>query len=163
LNEEKVIDMDELKMPALTDWLGVLTVVALVAFVGHEVWRRRLRRRFLRERRLLTDTAFCQAVAAASQEEPWWVELRRALAAQCGLPAEMVCPDDALDTLETMTFDGWDFHELICTLEERLNIPIRRVVEEHPQPGESSETVRGLGECLAKTIRAFGPTSENGE
>lgn len=52
-------------------WPGVLALVALAALVGHEVWRRRARRRFLHQRRLLTDTAFCQAVAASPEEGRW--------------------------------------------------------------------------------------------
>jgi hypothetical protein len=138
-------------------WFGVLAIVTLTVFVGHELWRRRARRCFVRQRPLLTDAAFCEAIAAVPAERRWWVELRRALAIQCGLPTEAVGPDDGLDTLERMTVDGWDFFELLCTLEARLNIPVGRLIEEHPIKGKCPETVRGLGEGLAETLRAAAP------
>jgi hypothetical protein len=148
-----------------TAWLGAGAVVCgallgLAALVGDEVWRRRIRRRFLRQRPLLAATSFCQAVAASPGEERWWVELRRALAAQCFLPAEAVYPDDTLDTLEAMTFDGWDFFELECILEEELGMPIPDSAEEHRSTRDGPETVRDVGESLVRTLRASIPSSE---
>jgi hypothetical protein len=144
--------------------MGLYAALAFVAFVvavaGHEVWRRWVRRRFLRARQLLGDAAFCEAVAAPVQEAPWWVELRRALAEQCGLSAEAILPEDKLDTLEAMTFDGWDFHDLHFTLMERLNIPTSRLVEEDAGAGEWPTTVRGVGQALARVLRAVVPPGE---
>jgi hypothetical protein len=142
-------------------WFIALALVAFVVAVGiHEVWRRRFRRRFLRVRPSLSDEAFCQAVAAPAREAPWWVALRRGLAEQCGLSADAVHPEDKLDTLEAMTFDGWDFHDLFFTLKERLNIPISRLVGEHPGAEESPATVRSVGEALARALRASVPPGE---
>jgi hypothetical protein len=132
----------------------------LAELVGLEVWRRRIRRHFLRQRPLLTATSFCQAVAASPEEEWWWVEIRRAVAAECGLPAEAVYPDDTLDTLEAMTFDGWDFQVLVCILEEELGMPIHGSAVEHQSTRDGPETVRDLGESLVRTLRASIPSGE---
>jgi hypothetical protein len=137
------------------EWLGFLGLILSVAIVWHEVQRRTRRHNYFWQRELLTDTAFCQAVEAAPEEGQWWTELRRGVAAQVGVPPEALYPDDRLDTLETMTCDGWDFRWLEYTLEDQLRMPVSRLVQEYPSTGECAETVRALGESLVKLLRAF--------
>ena len=134
--------------------IGVVVVALILMLVADEVKRRRFRRRFLSNRLPMPEEAFCDEVSAVSpMDRLIWGALRRAVAEQCGITAEAIRPDDELDTLFRMTFDGWDFLGLLFRLAFQLGIRIRHDQQFPPLVGPPPKSFREFGEFLVAHMR----------
>jgi hypothetical protein len=105
-------------------WIIGFLALAIM-FTGHAFFIRRLRSRFVAEHPPLPDDAFCEAVFALDPTERLlWVAVRRAVAGQCGVSPESICPEESLEKLWRMTFDGLDELDIMFRLEDELKMRI---------------------------------------
>jgi hypothetical protein len=134
--------------------VGVALVALILMLVADEVQRRRFRRRFLSSRLPMPEEAFCDEVSAVSpMDRLIWGALRSAIAQQCRITAEAIRPDDELDTLCRMTFDGWDYLDVLFRLGLQLGIRIRHDQQFPPRDGPPTNTFREFGELLVAHLR----------
>ena len=108
-------------------WLavGVMALVVLVPVVSiciiDAIWLRpRRRRRFLEGREAMPDEVFATNAGVVDEDLTALIAVRRAFAAQCGLPPETIYVDDNWHELNELTFDGFDTVEFWIAVEHEL-------------------------------------------
>jgi hypothetical protein len=84
--------------------------------------RRRLRRaeaRFLEGRSAMPDSKFL-TVAEAGAEEAFFLAARHAMAEVCGVPVDMIHPDDTVRSLLDLQWDNGYIDDFVFALEGRV-------------------------------------------
>jgi hypothetical protein len=119
-----------------------------------EQWRlRRVTARFLHGRAALPDPAFLLRVSAAPEEETFFLATRRSMARLCGVPPEMIHPEDTWRKLMDLQWDNGYMDDIVFQLERELGRPLPLAYPEDVRLS-FSDYVRQLAACLAQAERA---------
>ena len=76
--------------------------------------------RFLRDRSALPDVAFLSRAGVSAGEAAFFLAARRAMAELCGLPSEMIHPEDTWRSLMDLQWDNGFLEDIIFGLEREL-------------------------------------------
>ena len=104
--------------------LGIVAVFLLMFPITLVLERRRLRRaeaRFLRGRSEMPDAEFLARANAGADEAPFFLAARHAMAELCGVPAEMIHPDDTVRSLLDLQWDNGFIYDFVFALEDRVS------------------------------------------
>jgi hypothetical protein len=103
---------------------GALTGGVAVVFVAILLWSARRtrweRERFRSGRTPLPDAEFLILLDASGDYARFCTIVREGLSWDCGVPAELLRPEDTLRQLERLCFDGFYLHEIVFVLEEEF-------------------------------------------
>ena len=89
--------------------------------------RRRLRRAeeaFLRGRRALADADFLLQAGAGPDEAPFFLAARLTMAELCGVPSEMIGPEDTVRSLLNLQWDCGFIDDFVFGLEGRTGVKL---------------------------------------
>jgi hypothetical protein len=84
------------------------------------------RKKFVDGRSPLSDAEFAVKSSVRPELHRIVAAAREALARVCHIPATMIYPEDLPESLQKLTFDGWDDAAVVIELESVLSIPIER-------------------------------------
>jgi hypothetical protein len=104
--------------------LAVAAVLLVMGPIIFALERRRLRRataRFLSNRTALSDAAFLSRAFVSEGEAEFFLAARRAMATLCGVPAEMIHPQDTWRSLMDLQWDNGYLEDIVFQLERELN------------------------------------------
>jgi hypothetical protein len=133
--------------------VGTFLIMIPISFVL-ERWRlRRVTVRFLHGRVALPDSAYLLRVSATPEDETFFLAARRSMATLCGVPPEMIHPEDTWRTLMDLQFDNGYMDDIVFLLERELGRPLPLAYPEDVRLS-FSDYVRQLAACLARADRA---------
>jgi hypothetical protein len=114
--------------------LSVAIVLGLVFFSGKLEYRRlaRAERAFLAERTALSDQEFLHAIGAEPTLAAFYLAGRRAMAELDDIPAEMIRPEDTVESLMALQFDNGFLEDFIFALQEQLQTRLPLAFPAHP-------------------------------
>jgi hypothetical protein len=115
--------------------LSVAVVLCLVFFSGKLEYRRlaRAEHAFLAERTALSDQEFLHSMGAEPGLACFYLAGRHAMAERDGIPAEMVRPDDTVQSLVALQFDNGFVEDFIFALQEQLQTRLPLSSPANPQ------------------------------
>ena len=108
-------------------WQTILLLVGGFAVVfavvlPHEWWRlKQATAKFATGRTPMTDHDFLHAFGVKTHDPQLILNARRVMAQQCGVPKELIRPDDIVASLCELQFDGGDMLEMMMLLNVELN------------------------------------------
>jgi len=150
-------------VPILSEWQGcfvfavcvvIFSGLALIVFVIRPTRRRR--RRITAARSHVSAEQFLDLVALGSRYDGLCLAVRKAMAEQTKIPVEFIYPNDSMEFLCSLTYDGYDTVEIAMTLEDELKISIPdKIAEKMDFPCDIDslantslvEWIRGLIQC----------------
>jgi hypothetical protein len=101
----------------------MLAVVLLMIPITAALERRRLRRveaAFLKGRSKMPDSEFLVRAQARPDEVPFFLAARNAMAEQCGVPADVIQPEDTVRSLLNLQWDNGYIDDFVVALEGRV-------------------------------------------
>jgi hypothetical protein len=110
--------------------LGVLLapiyfLVRLLEIIsGHDRWCRRHIQAMTQDRPALADETLVRDLELSPEDACVWLTLRQQVAAQCGLPATAIYPEDSLAILNNLTLCGLDEAALFWCIEKQRGTPL---------------------------------------
>lgn len=101
-------------------------VVGAVFFSGRLEYRRlaRAEQAFLAHRTALSDDDFLRYMDAEPELASFYLAGRRAMADLDGIPADMVRPNDTVQSLLDLQFDNGFLEDFVFALEDQLQTPV---------------------------------------
>jgi hypothetical protein len=128
-----------------------------------ERWRlKRVRKAFIHPRQAMSDTEFLLRADASVDEAAPFLTARRAIAGLCGVSADMLHPDDAMQSLFRLQHDGGDFLNCLFTIERQWGVMLRRSrFLEKPSAFPESPTLRDFLKVLYRDRRVDDRTVRN--
>jgi acyl carrier protein len=138
-----------------TPWgVGVLIALFLMVVIPYGIGKFlqvRRRRREVAARPHMGTEEFLASIGVVPGHEGVYVAMREAMAGQAKVPVETIYPNDTIEFLYSLTFDGFDTVEIVIALENQLSIYIPdETAEKIPFPHDSTTLAacaRGLIEC----------------
>lgn len=102
---------------------SVSVLAVIVVFPG--IRARERREKHVRGRTELSDAAFVAQMGIVFAHRDAYLAVRRAMAKAAGVPPETIHPDDQMEHLCSLGFDGIDTIEIIMELENELRASFR--------------------------------------
>ena len=108
--------------------LVVLTLVSYWALISlmERVRLRRVRLAFAKTRQPLSDDQFLIRAGATDNETAFFFAARAAIAEACGVHSSMLHPEDPIQALLILQYDGGDYLDIVFRIERKYGHKLRR-------------------------------------
>jgi hypothetical protein len=106
---------------------------------------------FVKTRQPLSDEQFLNRAGAAENEIAFFLAARAAIAEACGLPYSMLHPEDPIQALFRLQWNGGDHLDIVFRIERKYGHKLRRCCDFPKNPFLSD---------LMKCLYAARPTSD---
>lgn len=104
--------------------LSVMAILAAILLIGQQGRLLNQRRsKHLLNRQPIGDAVFLADIGAPAEDQNIYLAIRRSVAEACDIPAEMVHPQDSLDQLGSLIYDGLMI-DLVQGLEKLLPVKV---------------------------------------